>query len=285
MEPIKLTGWSDFPNALEEIKTKQAARVNENKGRALDAPLFRGLGNSEWNLETTLERSPDVAAGAAYTLLDYYDKISRTQPVIESLLGTSRPDLPELPDFKKTVQAIGRSMRDIKQGIDSNLYSYLIYLRHHGFPSPFLDWTVSPYLAAFFAFDSMASGAEYVSIYSLTPDTSRSHDRESINLFGPYVRTHSRHFLQQSRYSLCSRLELSGMNDNLDYDYIFLPHKDTLEKFSDDYIAVRLDIPANERSHALKVLDTMNVNPYSVYGSEEALVRTVARREMLFDRV
>jgi len=42
--------------------------------------------------------------------------------------------------------------------------------------------------------------------------------------------------------------------------------------------------PAAERLVALKELDLMNVNAFSLFGSEESLVRTVARRALLFKK-
>lgn len=51
-------------------------------------------------------------------------------------------------------------------------YSYMTYLRHFGFPSPFLDWSGSPYVAAFFAFRQPSRCNTDVAIYAYLESTS-----------------------------------------------------------------------------------------------------------------
>ena len=45
----------------------------------------------------------------------------------------------------------------------------------------------------------------------------------------------------------------------------------------------KITIPVNQRETALANLDLMNINLFSLFGSEDSLVRTVARRECLFN--
>ena len=101
-------------------------------------------------------------------------------------------------------------------------------------------------------------------------------------IVGKYVRTHPRHYLQQSNYSLCVGLEVKKDGDKVaGYAYRFMPHGGALGKSKTEIL--RILLPASERRNALIDLDSMNVNPYSVYSSEESLIRTIARQQFSFD--
>src|SRR5271165_1711988 len=65
---------------------------------------------------------------------------------------------------------------------------------------------------------------------------------------------------------------------------LFSPIYDALRRASNrkENTLVKIKIRASLRSEALEQLDSMNINAFSLFGSEESLVRTVARREYLF---
>ena len=105
--------------------------------------LFRGQADSCWKLKTTLER----ATTSPYTVQNYLQRADSCVNQIESVTGHEWHVKP-YPDILKEIEETQDFMR-----VCLPHYDYLVYLRHHGFPSPLLDWTTSPYIAAHFAFE------------------------------------------------------------------------------------------------------------------------------------
>lgn len=280
MRKIDLGGWSDFDGALQEINDTRRKRA-ATCGRRFPDPLFRGLGNSTWGLETTLERShPAERCDATPSLLKYYRKIGASKPAIETLSGLRWDKFPEFPEFEKLVKENFSTYAwlDMLLMRTPDIYEYLVYLRHHGFPSPLLDWSASPYVAAFFAFDSPPREAERVAVYAFLQDAIHGGSGDAhLFVVGPYLRSDPRHLLQQCRYSMCVAIDIG--ND----DYVFRPHHSGLSGATGpEGELLEITIPVEERLAALKQLDLMNINSFSLFGSDDSLVRTIARRELLF---
>jgi|SRR5712664_266421 len=105
---------------------------------------------------------------------------------------------------------------------------------------------------------------------------SEGSDAARIIRFGPYVRSHRRHFLQQSDYSICVFF------DDL---WHFAPHKDVfgLDDPHQDLL-IKINIPTTERLKVLKLLDDHNLNAFSLIGSDESLMETMAVRVLDFPK-
>jgi hypothetical protein len=236
--------------------------------------LFRGQGSSQWGLKTTLDRREKLMFHQ-----DYYSLILAVAPAIETLTGvsTSKFDSELIKQFTSPDAMFG--FQRFPSGPD---YEYLVYLRHHGFPSPLLDWSRSPYVAAFFAFRNEDITTEKRSVYAFCerPEGIKGGTigEPAIRTLGPYVRSHQRHFRQQSEYTVCKALD-EGIWRYTSHQYVVdhpRPGQDLLWRF---------DISNDERIPILKYLDGYNLNAYSLFDSEETLLETLWLREHIFKPV
>ena len=143
----QLGSWEEFQRLIPNF---------EDPARKLwDEVWFRGQADALWPLHTTLERrSRSVCAVAAYLNL-----IAEIKPAIETFTGAEF-HLPSRRDVDEGCREYDRFEWVLRDSI-----TYMAHLRHGGFPSPLLDWTRSPYVAAHFAF-SRARHEGDVAIYA-----------------------------------------------------------------------------------------------------------------------
>ena len=91
---------------------------------------------------------------------------------------------------------------------------------------------------------------------------------------GPYVRTHKRHFLQQAWYTIA--IETRSETDC----YSFVPHETIGNEHRTQDVFIKITIPATDRRKALQALYEYNITRFSLFQSDEALIRTLAYKEI-----
>ncbi|MFC4308211.1 FRG domain-containing protein [Steroidobacter flavus] len=275
MQTEHLDRWAAFDQKLKALRAEFAGSNF----------LFRGQSNDGWGLDTTLER----AGYPGCSLEHYYRVLLRVRPAIEAHTG-HRWVLPTPETFRRWVTSY-----DAVSGLTEwKGYDFMAYLRHHGFPSPLLDWSRSPYVAAFFAFQPLTGSSDRVAIfvYQERAGNMKSHSsgRPQIRQLPEYVRTHARHFRQQCEYTVCLEYRKGGLEEDARsgelYNFHYARHDAVFDKI--DFFKVehaqdqlwKFTVPRIERAKVMQLLNDFNLNSYSLFGSEDALMSTLAEKEI-----
>ncbi|MFH1411796.1 MAG: FRG domain-containing protein [Candidatus Omnitrophota bacterium] len=188
---MKINDWQHFEEIVKDFYAKAQKLQNKDPISSVSIPLFRGQSDSSWKLKTTLDRIEDN-----FSIKKYCGIIRRIKSVIESCTSKCW----NLPSIEKDIIEIGEYDR-----IPMASYGYMAYLRHNGFPSPLLDWTRSPYIAAFFAFNEDKKTDSKIFMYMEDIGAGKTYESPHARIctMGKNVKTHKRHHLQQSEYSFC----------------------------------------------------------------------------------
>ena len=215
IKEVRCATWEAFKEELGNLKCEREKKENESDGDVVHPWLYRGQADCKWELCTSLERKSCKNKSCKKWYLPEYGKlILSIYSKIETTTGR-KFKLPTLqkykewacnrhgpPYFKDPNDEYGTTGRTTKDCL-----KYLIYLRHHGFPSPLLDWTACPYIAAYFAFEhDKQPDAEHAAIFAYLgwagKGKSSNGSESSIEPIGHDVIGDERHSAQKSWYTV-----------------------------------------------------------------------------------
>ena len=252
MKTVKCS-WMDYGQTVARLVANNIEEARES-GEVHEGLFFRGHANAEWGLSTTLERHSkyEIPIGT----------YNNAVVAIGKLIKSQADDLPEI----KTENPTNPAQKDLHfEGLPN--IELAVYLRHHGFPSPLLDWSASPFVAAFFAYHNIKSDVKSVSINVLErPRMTRGKVGFGLHVVGNFIAGGKRHSSQQARYTWCSKCKVSAFGEPTCY---FDSHVNQTGN-----TLTQLLLPASDAEEALRELRLMNITEFSMMGTTDALIRS-----------
>jgi len=226
MNTIRVNDWKEFKHRLDGYAQQPRLRRQQM--------LFRGQGRTSWKLQTTLDRHKLFSSDADRNV--YVSEL--------------------LDDFR--TEAIRVGFPSLKELTGDALE---LLARHHGLPSPLIDWTDSPYIAAYFALtDPQVSIVEPAVVWVLdkaqfTPDPAL------IDL------------IDDDKLLLFNRRAVQQRGSFLRVATILQPTEVLL-----DAALTKFEIPVSDVQHALADLDSMTINSTNLFCDLDGAAKTAVLR-------
>lgn len=231
--------WSAF---VDEVKTQiiQDRRF-----------IYRGHANSAWKLRTSLHRT-----GQWKTPEDIASYITQIVPLAHESVAAW--------------EGVKRNLAD-----PFEMAQFLAYLQHNGFPTPLLDWTYSPYIAGFFAFEGInhyEPEYDHISIYCFDKELwlrsyTQSYDYNDKNLhvsiLEPSCVGNPKLMLQQGLFMYTNLDDIEG-------------HIEHNQQGKPEPFLRKYRIHCREQALALRELRLMNITRMQLFPSVESVCRKVA---------
>lgn len=209
--------------------------------------IFRGQANADWELVSTFDRifsgrSAKEKNGISNTLIDLFKN-----------------------------ECDGR--------IDLEEEEWLPFARHHGLPTRIMDWTLSPYIAAFFAYSSSYldnDRNENVAIYALRNDSDLFNADTGLSILQFKNKGNKRQLNQKGQYTL-----LNTFHDSIEEYFINMEQKHGY--IPECPVLYKIILPKSESDQALFDLQLMGISYSSLFDDIESYAKSAYLKFILQD--
>ena len=171
----------------------------------------------------------------------------------------------DIPILHRRLSARTRHIFDLNKPEQNGAFFNLV--QHHGYPTPLLDWTYSPYVAAFFAFSGLprkeadADGPrKCVRIFVLN-DSWRNDITQLVALDRPFLHFSVAEFIAIENERMIPQQSISTAT-NVDDIETFIRDKEI--SIGQTYLSA-IDLPASERNQVIGELRYMGLTAGSLF--------------------
>jgi len=150
-------------------------------------------------------------------------------------------------------------------------------VQHHGYPTPLLDWTYSPYVAAFFAFrgiDKLTNQADPVRVYVFDHSSWRADWQQITMLNTAGLHLSLLEFLAIENERAIPQQSVSTVTNIDDVEAYILIKEDQRKK---KYLTA-IDIPVSERNRAMEELSYMGITGASMFPGLDGICEELKER-------
>ena len=258
---------SDFHKAISRYKNS----ISLNQPHA-----YRGQANSCWNLDPSLKRLTDKKKLKLVNILIMEQQAVRKFGVTAKYLlpneKTTDLHIPEyIPfahDISEEPQKYKINMQNlIEDGITEEKLNWYMIMQQFSAPTRLLDWSLSPWVALYFACNDLSQNDGAVWIYSGNDVTAplKNQEKNEVRFIPPTI-ANERVEAQQGIFSFC--------NDPMTSHDDFLYKTNNLEK---------IVIPSEDKEKYMVELQGMKINARTLFPGIDGLGKSIYEFWNLWD--